>query len=349
MSRSHRKGPLPPRHPPVSHYGRLLAEAGRLVADGNYLESARKFAEAARQSPKSVVHRINEGVSYLRAGALDKAEAAFRMALQIEPDHPDLLKNMAMMFMSQHRNEEAIATFQQVLSLDYSANPAEAAALWNNMGVTLRRISRFEAAVDCFRSAIELHSFVDPFKNLAMTLEDLLRSNEARAILNQGLTLFPQSIDLLLQLGSLHLHSGQAEEALALFNQAQQQSPANRAAVLTHQLVALQYADKADAPTIKQVAVAIDQMTGSSWSPTPSHDHDRSPDRPLRIGYLSGDFRHHPVAFLVTPAIQHHDPEQIAAVCYFNHIHEDHWTEQIRASSTLWRQVAWLSDDKLEE
>ncbi|MBF0123973.1 MAG: tetratricopeptide repeat protein [Magnetococcales bacterium] len=349
MSRSHRKGPLPPRQAPVTNHGRTLSEAGRLIAEGNYLESAKKFAEAAHQYPKSAIPRINEGVSYLRAGLLDKAEVAFQQAALIEPKHPDLLKNLAVMFMYQQRNEEAVAAFQQVLALDYGASPMEIASLWNNLGASLRRLKRLEESVECFRSAIELHPFVDPFKNLSIALEDLWRSSEALATLKQGLALFPQAGDLLLQMGSLYLNMSQAQEAVAILNQVPQHNSANKVATLIYQLVSLQYAGVPNPMTLKQVASTIDQLRSESLPSTPQpYTNKRSADRPLRVGYVSGDFRHHPVAFFITPVIQNHNPSRVQSVCYFNHIHEDHWTNKIKSRCFAWRQVALMSDDKFE-
>ena len=38
--------------------------------------------------------------------------------------------------------------------------------------------------------------------------------------------------------------------------------------------------------------------------------HDRSPERVLRVGYVSGDFRHHPVGRFIAPVLAHHDRTQ---------------------------------------
>src|SRR5436305_8487 len=50
-----------------------------------------------------------------------------------------------------------------------------------------------------------------------------------------------------------------------------------------------------------------------SW---PVHANDRTPNRRLRIGYVSPDFRSHSVSYFLEPILDHHDPEQFEIIGY---------------------------------
>lgn len=74
------------------------------------------------------------------------------------------------------------------------------------------------------------------------------------------------------------------------------------------------------------------------------------PDRRLRVGYVSGDLRHHSAASCLAGVLCHHDPRQVEMVCYSTHEGApDSWTERFRTASTLWRDVAHLSDEAVCE
>jgi len=77
------------------------------------------------------------------------------------------------------------------------------------------------------------------------------------------------------------------------------------------------------------------------------HLNDRDPQRPLRIGYVSPDFRRHAVAKFIEPVIAHHDPERFVVHCYHNASASDAVTNRIRKHAKVWREVVHLSDDDL--
>lgn len=52
----------------------------------------------------------------------------------------------------------------------------------------------------------------------------------------------------------------------------------------------------------------------ATWRP---HGNDRDPERPLRIGYVSGDFKRHSAAAGFSPVVLRHT-EGFRAVCYYN-------------------------------
>ncbi len=67
------------------------------------------------------------------------------------------------------------------------------------------------------------------------------------------------------------------------------------------------------------------------------------PDRPLRIGYVSPDFRTHSVAYFLEPLIREHGDE-FTIYCYSNCAREDAVTERFRTLADVWRPVHAESD-----
>ena len=69
-----------------------------------------------------------------------------------------------------------------------------------------------------------------------------------------------------------------------------------------------------------------------------------SPTRQLRIGYISSDFRHHPVGLMVSALIACHDKARFDVFCYSDVILEDEITEQIRSDVDHWRPITGITD-----
>jgi predicted O-linked N-acetylglucosamine transferase (SPINDLY family) len=79
------------------------------------------------------------------------------------------------------------------------------------------------------------------------------------------------------------------------------------------------------------------------------HPNDRATDRPLRIGFVSPDFRDHPVGRLLLPLFAHHDRRQAEFVAYSDVRSPDPITARFRELADAWRPTADLDDSALAD
>lgn len=79
-----------------------------------------------------------------------------------------------------------------------------------------------------------------------------------------------------------------------------------------------------------------------------AHTNNRAPDRKLKIGYVSGDFRHHSAVTIFGAHILKHDLTQFDVIAYSNVAKGDPLTDQLRAGVTTWRDISVWGDDRLE-
>src|SRR5688572_27413177 len=75
------------------------------------------------------------------------------------------------------------------------------------------------------------------------------------------------------------------------------------------------------------------------------HANDRKPDRVLRVGYVSPDFREHPVARFILPLFREHDRQQVEVFAYSDVTSADPVTGMVRRYVDQWRDVATLRDE----
>jgi predicted O-linked N-acetylglucosamine transferase (SPINDLY family) len=81
-----------------------------------------------------------------------------------------------------------------------------------------------------------------------------------------------------------------------------------------------------------------------------SHCNSPDPDRPLRVGYVSSDFRIHPVAQFLEPLLGDHDPSQVTFLCYSNTKLRDELTADFeRRFAHAWRDIVTLTDNEVAD
>jgi predicted O-linked N-acetylglucosamine transferase (SPINDLY family) len=72
----------------------------------------------------------------------------------------------------------------------------------------------------------------------------------------------------------------------------------------------------------------------------------------LRVGYVSGDFREHSVAYFLEPVLRGqggHDRAAVEVFCYADQRKRDAMTERLVSFGHQWRWVAGMSDDAVAE
>jgi predicted O-linked N-acetylglucosamine transferase (SPINDLY family) len=260
-------------------------------------------------------------------------------------------------------------------------SPSELARAQHNHGLHCAQQGQIDHAVDAFRSAIALKpDLLAAHANLGVLLAQRGDAIGARSALEKALSLKPDHVPTLVNLANLLNDLGELDAAQAHALKALQLSPdsaaahlalANalrdagriaealevhrRAAVLhpqvPHVVSGYLYALHFDpAQTRASLAAEHRRWAPLAWPPREGLDLASAPrlptaDRKLRVGYISADFREHPVGRFILPLLQHHDRSQFDIFCYANLAVEDDFTAVIRLAADEWRSIAALSDE----
>src|SRR5207245_1946419 len=80
-----------------------------------------------------------------------------------------------------------------------------------------------------------------------------------------------------------------------------------------------------------------------------AHTNQADPERRLRIGYVSGDFRIHPLIRYFEPVLANHDPARVYLVCYAEVRFPDEVTDRLKALAHEWRWTCGVPDAKVAE
>ncbi|MBI3898547.1 MAG: tetratricopeptide repeat protein [Gammaproteobacteria bacterium] len=220
-----------------------------------------------------------------------------------------LLFRDACLMQQQGRLDEALAVYKKVVALkpDY----AEA---YNNMGLALQQQGKLDESAACYGNSI-MHKpeVASTHYNLGNLLQDQGRPDEAIASYRKALALKPDYVEAFSNL-------------LLAMQYSNHYSPAETFA--EH----LRFAERFEAP-LKPYRMA--------------HANMRNPEKRLKVGYVSSDFRNHAVAHFMEPILTSHDKAKIEVYCYYNNLIHDRVTERIRVASDHWVPCVELSDEQL--
>ena len=143
---------------------------------------------------------------------------------------------------------------------------------------------------------------------------------------------------------ALLLAMGRTPEALAAFEAAIPLCPGDLRA-RQGRILAMHYLPGA---TMQDIGSTARRLAPAAASPSPASltGLDRSPDRQLRIGYVSGDFRNHPVGYFLHGVLAARDKAAAVVFCYSSTEVEDSMTARLKQEVDHWRPIFGLDDEQ---
>ncbi|HWE01323.1 MAG TPA: tetratricopeptide repeat protein [Tepidisphaeraceae bacterium] len=317
------------------------------------------------------------GLAVQAMGRADEAGEYYRRATELQPTLAEAWCNLGIVRRAQKRAEEALACFETAISV--RGNVAE---LYNNFGLMLYDVGRCAESITALEHALRLRpDFPEALNNLATTFQKVGRATEAVECYRKAARLQPDSPVVFSNLGNVLIKSGRVDEALACYDRSLTLRP-DHAEVLNNAGIALKESGRLDdamACFERARAIKPEYATAHSsrlytihfhpafssrmildehrqWNARHAHGltknslphpNDRSPDRRLRIGYVSPDFRDHVVARFMLPLLAHHDHANFEIFSYTDVARPDEMTARLRRHTDTWRQTLGMSDDQL--
>src|SRR5262249_19024663 len=181
--------------------------------------------------------------------------------------------------------------------------------------------------------------------NLGMLLREQRRSKEAAAVYRRALAVKPNDPALLSNLGNALKDQGEFGEAIACFGQALERRPDYRAALsnLDNAIFDMHFAERYGNDSTLDAARLFARYVEPA-RPRTRFANMRDPDRRVRVGYVSPDFRNHGVSYFFHGVIANLDPAEVEAYCYGNSTVDDDMTARIRNAAHGFRTIGGLSD-----
>lgn len=341
---------------------------------GKNAEALVPMHEALALLPDDPEVHNNMGIALQDLGQLDEAQVCFRKALQLNPKYADAYSNLGAVLQEMGRIDEAVISYRQALEID----PALAGAHYN-LGNAYRVRGRLTEAADCYRDALHIKpTYVEANCNLGTVLNDLGRLEEAETTLRRVLAIKPDHVEAHGNLGNTLKELGRSAEAETSYRRALELNP-NLAEVhnnLGNLLQDMGRLDEAEASYRQAMLLKPDYHKAHSnllfllnynpriapeiafeearkfgqrvadevAAPFTAWSCGMQPVR-LRIGFVSGDFRNHPVGYFLENLLQHLDRTSLELIAYPTDPWVDEATERFRPYFSTWKPLYGLNDE----
>jgi predicted O-linked N-acetylglucosamine transferase (SPINDLY family) len=329
-----------PGQPDVLHLLGIAAYQG-----GRKAEALDFFRHALASNPSLAGTRNNLGCTLLELGQYREALPELELALRGRPHDPDFHSNLSDALFHLGRFAEAIAAARAALALQ-----PRLATAHNNLGNALRALGDHAGALAAYRLALDCDPrYVDAQSNLGAVLCDRSEHEAAIHALRLALEWAPDSASALNNLACALNHLGRTAEAVDAHRHAIALAPSDP---LLHSnlIYTLQFL-----PGLAPGALAAEQAEWHRRHEEPlaafiaPHTHSPDPARRLRIGYVSPDFREHPIAFFIAGLFAAHDRERFEIHAYASGGRPDAATTALQQRAEVWHDVRSLSHTELAE
>jgi protein O-GlcNAc transferase len=328
---------------------------------------------------KNIEH--NRFVAYCGIGDVYRAKGEYEEALKwlqkaydYKPDAPNIIDSMAIVLKKLNRDDEAEAIMCKALKRQKNGlgirtiteamrkqgkrqkavevleelireNPAKLDYVFE-LGIFFESMREFEKAEKNYEKIVKITPHMSTYDRLGWICAKTDRMSQAASYFRKALLMEPNNEKLKGDLATALIKSGEIREGSQLLQVAIETAQIDDKVHSTY-LYHLHLLPEADIQTISDAH----KQWGAKHTPPSmanlNHTNDPDPNRKLRIGYLSPDFRRHPVGSIFEVLINEHNRDNMQIFGYGNIEQPDDFTLQLKEKFDCYRDVFGVNNDSL--
>jgi protein O-GlcNAc transferase len=295
------------------------------------------FLKALERDPDNADLYNNLGETYRHLGDAAKALPCFAKAIELRPDLLFAYRGAADMALAAH---------------DEAGNPEHARELTRlavqhlrTLGGILRK-KRHPDALGVLQEALALDPFdFETLHSLGNGLYEHGLLSESVEMFHRAIALRPDDANVFSNLGTSLYCLRRWQEADDAFRRALELNPEHKIARANRITCALMHPLYEDDVTPEQIyrehrawgLKITGDLAGIAAAESKPFPNSRDPNRRLRVAFISGDLRDHPVAHFFRPLLASYDRDSLDVYCYTEQERTDTYTETLRHVGGTWR------------
>lgn len=274
--------------------------------------------------------------------ALNKGEVAHalficRQAVELEPNNATAQSNLSYLAYLNGDLPQALLAGASAVELHPGSVDARI-----NFANALRTNGEPEAALDQLEASLQFHNqSAIAWTQLNLVYQDLGRPFDAIRAGTTAIGLDNSMPHAYSNLALSYQQLGMVQKADSLLKKALEFSPSADFLHKNH-LMNLQYLPLASSEEMRTAALGYGALAPAPVSQIERRSHSDS--TPLRVGFVSGDFRQHPVGIFLAAVLAGFHPENIRTTLYASQHIEDELTEKLKSNCHNWTNIQKLDD-----
>lgn len=285
------------------------------------------------------------GNIHIKQNRYEDALQSFSKATQLNPKHLGALRNIAVIcrdqgahFRNRNMFDAAIHHYERVLEI----NPNEDD--YSNLGYIYYQLGRYQDAVNSAKKhAKRFPKSAKAYDNIAVCYDFLGEYEEAYYYNKKAAKLDPKDPIIFTNMASTLKSLGRLDESIAIIRKSLTLTQ-EKAYIYSNLILTMLYASSVSAKQLYEESRDFGEKVADPLLRKRPFINNRNPDRKLRIGYVSPDFRNHAVAYFLHPILMR-DRKNFEIFAYSKVELEDAVTESLKGHFDHWRDIKRMNDD----
>ena len=312
------------------------------------LEQNARYVDALAAYGKATRMNTNVGFVWFRQGKLlnglkryAESIPALAKAISLPGQLGDYHYEYGLALHMSKRFQEALEHYEKALSMGYNT-----AALHCNRGVIYKDLRKGGDSIMAFHAAVKMDpSNVSYLNNLGAAALELGLNSEALECFEQAVEINPKIATARNNIGNLLKDRARGMDALPQYQKSMELNPDDRDAPSNY-LLCHMYIPDMDPKLVfeehKKWGISTTKKSPPAFKFKP-----REAGAKIRVGFLSADLCHHPVAYFIEPIFRSYDRDRFEFVAYGDQRKSDEFSAHLSKQVDLWRETSSYDDRAL--
>jgi len=285
-----------------------------------------------------------KAIHLFQLGQFEQAILLLKEVLRINPSKEEAIFYLANSYKEIGNYNEAIFLYNRLIDI----NSTKANYLIN-LALLYKNIGKIDKSIDLFKKVFQKEpNSKEGYFNLGNLLRDIGQFNASVNSYEKCIGLDPFYFDAINNLANVQFMLGNIDDSIKLYRKTLSIRPKDPYAFNSY-LSTLSYSVNFTNETIFVESKKFNNLLESEINFYDKSSLSPSKGKKLRIGFVSGDFRSHPVGYFLRPLLENLDKKKFEIFSFSNNPFDDSYTVTLKNFFDSWLDIKSLDDKTAAE